>query len=90
LLHNGVQVGGPLGDGGTVAGMPGRLFTIEFIEEDDGRRPVEDWMESALTDMELAALGIRARRTWSTTPADWGPSFHLSSSGPEPIERAVS
>jgi hypothetical protein len=36
--------------------MRGGLFTIEFFEADDGRRPVEDWMESALTDLELAAL----------------------------------
>ena len=36
--------------------MPGGLFTIEFFEDDDGRRPVEDWMESALTALELAAL----------------------------------
>lgn len=32
------------------------LFTIEFFEEPSGRRPVEDWMESELSDVELAAL----------------------------------
>lgn len=30
-------------------------FTIEFYEE-DGRSPVETWMEKDLTDVELAAL----------------------------------
>jgi hypothetical protein len=35
--------------------MPG-LFTIEFFQDDSGRSPVEEWMESALTDLELAAL----------------------------------
>lgn len=30
-------------------------YTIEFYEE-DGRSPVERWMESDLTDVELAAL----------------------------------
>jgi hypothetical protein len=35
--------------------MPG-LFTIEFFEDDRGRRPVEKWMEEDLTDIELAAL----------------------------------
>ena len=31
-------------------------FTIEFFEDDDGRSPVEEWMDSDLTDLELAAL----------------------------------
>jgi hypothetical protein len=32
------------------------LFTLVFFEEPSGRRPVEDWMESELSDLELAAL----------------------------------
>lgn len=32
------------------------LFTIEFFEDASGRHPVEDWMESELSDVELAAL----------------------------------
>jgi hypothetical protein len=35
--------------------MPVGLFTIEFYEE-DGRAPVEEWMEKKLTDVEHAAL----------------------------------
>jgi hypothetical protein len=35
--------------------MPG-LFTIEFFEDEGGRSPVEEWMESDLADVELAAL----------------------------------
>jgi hypothetical protein len=35
--------------------MPG-LFTIEFFEDEGGRSPVEEWMESDLTDVGLAAL----------------------------------
>ncbi|HUQ62922.1 MAG TPA: hypothetical protein VM121_04135 [Acidimicrobiales bacterium] len=31
-------------------------FTIEFFEDEAGRSPVEEWMESDLTDLELAAL----------------------------------
>ena len=31
-------------------------FTIEFFEDADGCSPVEEWMESDLTDVELAAL----------------------------------
>jgi hypothetical protein len=31
-------------------------FTIEFFEDDDGRCPVEEWMDSDVTDLELAAL----------------------------------
>jgi hypothetical protein len=33
-----------------------RGFTIEYFEDDDGRSPVEEWMDSDLTDVELAAL----------------------------------
>lgn len=36
--------------------MTGGLFTIEFFEEDGGRSPVEQWMDSKLTDLELSAL----------------------------------
>jgi hypothetical protein len=32
------------------------LFTIEFFEDERGRSPVEEWMESDLTDVELAAV----------------------------------
>lgn len=35
--------------------MPAGLFTVEFYEE-DGRAPVEEWMEKKLTDVEHAAL----------------------------------
>lgn len=35
--------------------MASRAYTIEFYEE-DGRSPVEQWMESDLSDVELAAL----------------------------------
>jgi hypothetical protein len=44
------------GLGTTLAEMPGGLFTIEFFGDDDGHSPVEAWMDSDLTDMELAAL----------------------------------
>jgi hypothetical protein len=31
-------------------------FTIDFFEDDDARSPVEEWMDSDLADLELAAL----------------------------------
>ncbi len=43
------------GGASTVSVVAGGLFTIEFFEEDDGRRPVEEWMES-LNDLKIAAL----------------------------------
>jgi hypothetical protein len=36
--------------------VPAGPFTIEFFQEPDGRSPVEEWMDSDLTDLELAAL----------------------------------
>jgi hypothetical protein len=35
--------------------MPG-LFTIGFFEDENGRSPIEQWMDDELTDLELAAL----------------------------------
>ncbi len=35
-------------------------FTIDFFEDDDARSPVEEWMDSDLADLELAAL-VRPR-----------------------------
>ena len=40
----------------TVPGVSAGEFTIEFFEDDEGRSPVEEWMDSDLTDVELAAL----------------------------------
>ena len=40
----------------TVLRVTGGEFVIEFFEDDDGHSPVEAWMDSDLTDMELAAL----------------------------------
>jgi hypothetical protein len=36
--------------------VAGGAFTIEFFEDEHGRSPVEQWMDSDLTDLELAAL----------------------------------
>jgi hypothetical protein len=36
--------------------VTGGLFTIEFFETGEGRRPVEAWMDADLNDLELAAL----------------------------------
>jgi hypothetical protein len=40
----------------TVLRVTSGEFVIEFFEGDDGHSPVEVWMDSDLTDMELAAL----------------------------------
>lgn len=51
-------------------------FTIEFYEE-DGRSPVEQWMESDLTNVELAALlsaleHVLSRRGVGVCGTEWG------------------
>lgn len=52
-------------------------FTIEFFEEADGRSPVEDWMDSKLSDTELAALlsaleHVLAERGVNVCATEWG------------------
>lgn len=52
-------------------------FTIEFFEDDDGRSPVEEWMNSDLTDVELAALlagleHILSHRGIDVCRTEWG------------------
>lgn len=56
--------------------MPG-LFTIEFFENERGRSPVEEWMESDLTDVELAALisaleHVLSHRGVNVCGGEWG------------------
>lgn len=51
-------------------------YTIEFYEE-DGRSPVEQWMESDLTDVELAALlsaleHVLSHRGVGVRGTEWG------------------
>jgi hypothetical protein len=51
-------------------------YTIEFYEE-DGRSPVERWMESVLTDVELAALlsaleHVLSHRGVGVCGTEWG------------------
>lgn len=62
---------------GTVAGVPAAPFTIEFFEDDRGRHPVEDWMDSNLTDVELAALlsafeHVLSQRGIDVCGSEWG------------------
>jgi len=52
-------------------------FTIEFFEDEDGRSPVEEWMDSDLTDLELAALvsgleHVLSRRGVEVCQTEWG------------------
>jgi hypothetical protein len=52
-------------------------FTIEFFEDDDGRSPVEEWMDSDLTDVELAALlsgleHVLSHRGVDVCKTEWG------------------
>jgi hypothetical protein len=52
-------------------------FTIEFFEDDDGRSPVEEWMDSDLTDIELAALvsgleHVLSHRGVEVCQTEWG------------------
>ena len=52
-------------------------FTIEFLEDDDGRSPVEEWMDSDLTDLELAALvsgleHVLSHRGIDVCRTEWG------------------
>jgi hypothetical protein len=52
-------------------------FTIEFFEDDDGRSPVEEWMDSDLTDLELAALvfgleHVLSRHGVDVYQTEWG------------------
>lgn len=56
--------------------MPRGAYTIEFYEE-DGRSPVERWMESDLTDVELAALlsaleHVLSHRGVGVCGTEWG------------------
>ncbi len=51
-------------------------FTIEFFE-DEGRSPVEEWMDSDLTDVELAALlsgleHVLSHRGIDVCQTEWG------------------
>ncbi len=73
----GLLYGTSAGVGATLAEMPGGLFTIEFFEDDNGRSPVEEWMDSDLTDVELAALlaGIEhmlSHRGIDVCGTEWG------------------
>lgn len=57
--------------------MPGGLFTIEFFEDDNGRSPVEEWMDSDLTDVELAAVlsgleHVLSHRGIDVCGTEWG------------------
>jgi hypothetical protein len=52
-------------------------FTIEFFEDDDGGSPVEEWMESDLSDVELAALlaglqHVLSHRGIDVCRSEWG------------------
>jgi hypothetical protein len=52
-------------------------FTIEFFEDDDARSPVEEWMDSDLTDLELAALvsgleHVLSHRGIDVCRTEWG------------------
>ena len=52
-------------------------LTIEFFEDDDGRSPVEEWMDSDLTDLELAALvsgleHVLSHRGIDVCRTEWG------------------
>ncbi len=52
-------------------------FTIEFFEDDDRRSPVEEWMDSDLTDLELAALlsgleRVLSHRGVDVCKTEWG------------------
>ena len=56
--------------------MPG-LYTIEFFVDEAGRSPVEDWMESKLDDIELAALlagleHVLGARGLDVCRSEWG------------------
>lgn len=56
--------------------MAGGAYAIEFYEE-DGRSPVEQWMESDLTDVEFAALlsaleHILSHRGIGVCGTEWG------------------
>jgi hypothetical protein len=53
------------------------MFTIEFFQDAAGRSPVEDWMESELTDVELAALlsaleHVLGHRGIGVCETEWG------------------
>lgn len=61
----------------TVLRMGAGEFTIEFFEDDDGGSPVEEWMESDLTDIELAALlaglqHVLSHRGIDVCRTEWG------------------
>ena len=65
------------GVGATLAEMRGPLFTIEFFEDDNGRSPVEEWMDSDLTDIELAAVlsgleRVLSHRGIDVCGTEWG------------------
>jgi len=52
-------------------------FTIEFFEDDDGRSPVEEWMDSDLSDIALAALlagleHVLSHRGIDVCRTEWG------------------
>lgn len=52
-------------------------FTIEFFEDADGRSPVEQWMDSDLTELELAALlagleHVLSHRGVEVCATEWG------------------
>jgi hypothetical protein len=61
----------------TVLRVSADEFTIEFFEDDDGVSPVEEWMDSDLTDVELAALlsgleHVLSHRGISVCQTEWG------------------
>ncbi len=53
------------------------LFTIEFFQDANGTSPVEAWMESQLTKLELAALlsafeNVLSHRGIGACATEWG------------------
>jgi hypothetical protein len=61
----------------TVACVGAGEFTIEFFEDEHGDSPVEKWMESDLTDIELAALlaglqHVLSHRGIDVCRSEWG------------------
>jgi hypothetical protein len=53
------------------------VFTIEFFEDGSGRRPVEEWMDSTLSDLQLAAVlagfeHVLRHRGVNVCASEWG------------------
>lgn len=57
--------------------MASGAFTIEFFEDDDGRSPVEQWMDNDLSAFKLAALlagleHVLSHRGVEVCSTEWG------------------